>query len=224
MEKEHYIREHMKAAGVGIVELSRRMGMHRQTVYTAIDKSSITLQTLHRIAAALDIEAYRLLLPPEETQQKAGEPRQQAATERTTGHTAAHDGQEEARPGIYTRCICPHCHTVLRLIADEWRQPPEGDDTQRRQAAARHTAGHTEGRGASRRARRRQREQGESRQAGKRVCNIFKGEKGGKTPMRLAKACKCVYIHFTQYRGVWAVYCTFFFIYIEGVYNIYLYI
>lgn len=112
MEKEHYIREHMKAAGIGIVELSRRMGMHRQTVYTAIDKSSITLQTLHRIAAALDIEAYRLLLPPDDSRQ------QDTHTEQTTEHTAAHR-QEEIRPGTYTRCICPHCHTVLRLTADE---------------------------------------------------------------------------------------------------------
>ena len=120
MEKEHYIREHMKAAGVGIVELSRRMGMHRQTVYTAIDKSSITLQTLHRIAAALDIEAYRLLLPPDDTRQQAGQATdtRTAATEQATEHTAAHR-QEETRPGIYTRCICPHCHTVLRLMADE---------------------------------------------------------------------------------------------------------
>ena len=117
MEKEHYIREHMKAAGIGIVELSRRMGMHRQTVYTAIDKSSITLQTLHRIANALDIEAYRLLLPPDDTRQQAGQATGQD-TERTTEHTAAHR-QGETRPGTYTRCICPHCHTVLRLMADE---------------------------------------------------------------------------------------------------------
>lgn len=113
-KKEHYIREHMKAAGVGVVELSRRMGVHRQTLRIAIDKSSITLQTLHRIAAALDIEAYRLLLPPEDNrQQAAGQ-----ATERATEHTAAHR-QEDKRPGAYTRCICPHCHTVLRLMADE---------------------------------------------------------------------------------------------------------
>lgn len=126
MEKEHYIREHMKAAGIGIVELSRRMGMHRQTVYTAIDKSSITLQTLHRIAAALDIEAYKLLLPPDDTRQQGThtDGRQQAgqgtgqATEQATEHTAAHR-QEDKRPGIYTRCICPHCHSVLRLMADE---------------------------------------------------------------------------------------------------------
>ena len=113
--KQHYIREHMKAAGVGIVELSRRMGMHRQTVYTAIDKSSITLQTLHRIANALDIEAYRLLLPPDDSRQQA------AGHTHTDGHTeatAAHR-QEETRPGTYTRCICPHCHSVLRLTMDE---------------------------------------------------------------------------------------------------------
>lgn len=109
-KKEHYIREHMKAAGVGVVELSRRMGVHRQTLRIAIDKSSITLQTLHRIAAALDIEAYRLLLPPEDSRQ------QDTSTDR---HTAAHDGQEDKRPGTYTRCICPHCHGVLRLMIDE---------------------------------------------------------------------------------------------------------
>ena len=114
MEKEHYIREHMKAAGIGIVELSRRMGMHRQTVYTAIDKSSITLQTLHRIAAALDIEAYKLLLPPEDTRQQAGQD-----TDRHTERATAAHGQEDIRPEIYTRCICPHCHSVLRLTMDE---------------------------------------------------------------------------------------------------------
>lgn len=118
-KKEHYIREHMKAAGVGVVELSRRLGLTRQNVRIQIDKSSITLQTLHRIAAALDIEAYRLLLPPEDTrQQHTHTDGRTEATERTTEHTAAH-GQGETRPGIYTRCICPHCHTVLRLIADE---------------------------------------------------------------------------------------------------------
>ena len=118
-KKEHYIREHMKAAGVGVVELSRRMGVHRQTLRIAIDKSSITLQTLHRIANALDIEAYRLLLPPDDTrQQDTHTDGRTEATERATEHTAAHR-QEETRPGIYTRCICPHCHTVLRLTLDE---------------------------------------------------------------------------------------------------------
>ena len=116
--KQHYIREHMKAAGVGIVELSRRMGMHRQTVYTAIDKSSITLQTLHRIANALNIEAYKLLLPPDDSRQQAAGQDTDGRTEATEQPTAAHR-QGETRPGIYTRCICPHCHTVLRLIADE---------------------------------------------------------------------------------------------------------
>ena len=126
-KKEHYIREHMKAAGVGVVELSRRLGLTRQNVRIQIDKSSITLQTLHRIAAALDIEAYRLLLPPDDTRQQDThtdthtDTRTEATgqdTDQATEHTAAHR-QEETRPGTYTRCICPHCHTVLRLIADE---------------------------------------------------------------------------------------------------------
>ena len=115
-KKEHYIREHMKAAGVGVVELSRRLGLTRQNVRIQIDKSSITLQTLHRIAAALDIEAYKLLLPPDDTRQQ--DTHTDTHTEQATEHTAAH-GKEEARPGTYTRCICPHCHTVLRLMADE---------------------------------------------------------------------------------------------------------
>ena len=118
-KKEHYIREHMKAAGVGVVELSRRLGLTRQNVRIQIDKSSITLQTLHRIAAALDIEAYRLLLPPEDSrQQDTHTDGRTAATERATEHTAAHR-QEGIRPGTYTRCICPHCHSVLRLTMDE---------------------------------------------------------------------------------------------------------
>ena len=120
MEKEHYIREHMKAAGVGVVELSRRLGLTRQNVRIQIDKSSITLQTLHRIANALDIEAYRLLLPPDDTRQQ--DTHRDSHTEATRGEaeqaTAAHR-QEEIRPGTYTRCICPHCHTVLRLTLDE---------------------------------------------------------------------------------------------------------
>ena len=124
--KQHYIREHMAAVGVGIVELARRLGQTRQNVYIQIDKSSITLQTLHRIANALDIEAYRLLLPPDDTRQDTHtdgrtDTRTEATgqdTEQATEHTAAHR-QEETRPGIYTRCICPHCHTVLRLMADE---------------------------------------------------------------------------------------------------------
>ena len=127
MGKEHYIREHMKAAGVGIVELAKRLGQTRQNVYIQIDKSSITLQTLHRIAAALDIEAYRLLLPPDDTRQQDThtdthtDTRTEATgqdTDQATEHTAAHR-QEETRPGTYTRCICPHCHTVLRLTMDE---------------------------------------------------------------------------------------------------------
>ena len=121
-KKEHYIREHMKAAGVGVVELSRRLGLTRQNVRIQIDKSSITLQTLHRIANALDIEAYRLLLPPDDTRQDTHTDGRTEATgqdtEQATEHTAAHR-QEETRPGTYTRCICPHCHTVLRLMADE---------------------------------------------------------------------------------------------------------
>ena len=122
-KKEHYIREHMTAVGVGIVELARRLGQTRQNVYIQIDKSSITLQTLHRIAAALGIEAYRLLLPPDDTRQQDThtDGRTEATgqdTDQATEHTAAHR-QEETRPGIYTRCICPHCHSVLRLTMDE---------------------------------------------------------------------------------------------------------
>lgn len=118
-KKEHYIREHMKAAGVGVVELSRRLGLTRQNVRIQIDKSSITLQTLHRIAAALDIEAYRLLLPPDDTRQQHThtDGRQEATAQATEQGTAAHE--EDKRPGTYTRCICPHCHSILRLTMDE---------------------------------------------------------------------------------------------------------
>ena len=96
MGKEHYIREHMTAAGVGIVELSRRLGMHRQTVHTAIDKSNITLQTLYRIAAALNVPAHLLLLPPD------------AATQLTTGRTAGKIYIEDTH--TETHCYIPPLH------------------------------------------------------------------------------------------------------------------
>ncbi len=69
---------------------------------------------------------------------------------------------------------------------------------------------------------RQQRGNRESRQTEKKEYVIFKGDKERKTPPRLAKACKCVHIHITQYRGVWAVYCTFFYI-LRG-YIVYIYI
>ena len=107
MGKEHYIREHMTAAGVGIVELSRRLGQTRQNVHTQIDKSSMTLQTLYRIAAALDVPAHLLLLPPD------------AATQLTTGRTAGktedrEDRQDTHRSATFT---CPVCGAHLTLTA-----------------------------------------------------------------------------------------------------------
>lgn len=106
MEKEHYIREHMRAAGVGVVELSRRLGMHRQTVHTAIDKSNITLQTLYRIAAALNVPAHLLLLPPD------------AATQLTTGRTAGKtedEGKQDTHRTATT--FCPVCGARLTITA-----------------------------------------------------------------------------------------------------------
>lgn len=107
MGKEHYIREHMTAAGVGIVELSRRLGMHRQTVHTAIDKSNITLKTLYSIAAALDVPAHLLLLPPD------------AATQYTTGRTAGKTEDREDRQDTHrtTTTTCPVCGARLTITA-----------------------------------------------------------------------------------------------------------
>lgn len=106
MEKEHYIRDWMTEKGVGIVELSRRLGMHRQTVHTAIDKSNITLQTLYRIAAALDVPAHLLLLPPD------------AATQSTPGRTAGKTEDREDRQDTHTSTTtCPVCGAKLTLTA-----------------------------------------------------------------------------------------------------------
>ena len=109
-------------------------------------------------------------------------------------------------------------------------------------AGAGHTAGHTEDRRGAPGARptgikgererghtaatehttdsrsgRKQRDQAEKRY------DIFKGERREKTPLRLAKACKhCIYI--LPNIVVWWLFIALSFIYIEGVYNIYLYI
>lgn len=104
--KEHYIREHMKAAGVGVVELSRRLNQTRQNVRILIDKGGITLNTLYRIAAALEVPAHLLLLPPD------------AATQSTTGRTAGktEDREQDTYRTDTTTC-CPVCGAHLTLTA-----------------------------------------------------------------------------------------------------------
>ena len=107
MGKEHYIREHMKAAGVGIVELSRRLGQTRQNVHMQIDKSSMTLQTLYRIAAALEVPAHLLLLPPDA-----------AFTQSTPGRTAGKtedEGKQDTNRTATT--FCPVCGARLTITA-----------------------------------------------------------------------------------------------------------
>lgn len=107
MEKEHYIREHMTAAGVGIVELSRRLGQSRQNVHMQIDRNSITLRTLYSIAAALDVPAHLLLLPPD------------AATQSTTGRTAGKTEDREGKQDTHTATMtsCPACGARLTITA-----------------------------------------------------------------------------------------------------------
>ena len=108
MEKEHYIREHMTAAGVGIVELSRRLGQSRQNVHMQIDRNSITLRTLYSIAAALNVPAHLLLLPPEAafTQSTPG---------RTAGKTEDREGRQDTHNSVTT--YCPVCGAHLTLTA-----------------------------------------------------------------------------------------------------------
>ena len=108
MGREHYIREHMKAAGVGIVELSRRLGQTRQNVHTQIDKSSMTLQTLYRIAAALDVPAHLLLLPPDAAFT-------QSTTGRTNGKTEDREDRQDTHESVTTSC--PVCGARLTLTA-----------------------------------------------------------------------------------------------------------
>ena len=112
MGKEHYIREHMTAAGVGIVELSRRLGQSRQNVHMQIDRNSITLRTLYSIAAALDVPAHLLLLPPD------------AATQSTPGRTAGKTEDREDRQDTHNSVTtyCPVCGAHLTLTASSGKR------------------------------------------------------------------------------------------------------
>lgn len=112
MEKEHYIRDWMTEKGVGIVELSRRLGMHRQTVHTAIDKSNITLKTLYSIAAALNVPAHLLLLPPDA-----------AFTQCTSGRTAGKTDREGTQDThTATMTSCPVCGARLTITASRGKR------------------------------------------------------------------------------------------------------
>ena len=112
MEKEHYIRDWMTEKGVGIVELSRRLGMYRQTVHTAIDKSNITLKTLYSIAAALEVPAHLLLLPPDAAFA-------QCTTGRTAGKTGDEGKQDTNRSATTT---CPVCGARLTITASRGKK------------------------------------------------------------------------------------------------------
>lgn len=110
MDNLHYIRDWMTAKGVGIVELAKRLGVHRQTVYMSISKGGMTLTMLHRIAAALDVPAHLLLLPPDA-----------ALTQLTTGRTAGktEDRQDTHRTATVT---CPVCGAHLTLTASSGKR------------------------------------------------------------------------------------------------------
>lgn len=107
MDNLHYIRDWMTAKGVGIVELAKRLGVHRQTVYMSISKGGMTLTMLHRIAAALDVPAHLLLLPPDA-----------ALTQYTTGRTAGKTDREDTQDThTATMTSCPVCGARLTLTA-----------------------------------------------------------------------------------------------------------
>ena len=108
MNNMHYIRDWMTAKGVGIVELAKRLGVHRQTVYMSISKGGMTLTMLHRIAAALDVPAHLLLLPPDA-----------AFTQSTPGRTAGRTEDREDRQDTHESAItyCPVCGARLTLTA-----------------------------------------------------------------------------------------------------------
>lgn len=94
----------MTAKGVGIVELAKRLGVHRQTVYMSISKGGMTLTMLHRIAAALEVPAHLLLLPPDA-----------ALTQSTTGRTAGKTEDRDKQESVTT--CCPVCGAHLTITA-----------------------------------------------------------------------------------------------------------
>ena len=108
MNNMHYIRDWMTAKGVGIVELAKRLGVHRQTVYMSISKGGMTLTMLHRIAAALDVPAHLLLLPPD------------AATQSTPGRTAGKtEDRQDTHESVTTYCPVCGAHLTLTASRDE---------------------------------------------------------------------------------------------------------
>lgn len=112
MNNMHYIRDWMTAKGVGIVELAKRLGVHRQTVYMSISKGGMTLTMLHRIAAALEVPAHLLLLPPDAALA-------QLTTGRTAGKTEDEGKQDTHRT---TTTTCPVCGAHLTITASRGKE------------------------------------------------------------------------------------------------------
>ena len=112
MNNMHYIRDWMTAKGVGIVELAKRLGVHRQTVYMSISKGGMTLTMLHRIAAALNVPAHLLLLPPDATTQ--------LTTGRTAGKTEDREDRQDTHNSVTT--YCPVCGARLTITASSGKR------------------------------------------------------------------------------------------------------
>ncbi len=57
-----YIKEHLNILGITQKELAERIGVTQQSISATISRPSFP--TLERIAAALDVEPWKLLAPP----------------------------------------------------------------------------------------------------------------------------------------------------------------
>lgn len=84
-----YIKEHLKEKNIQVQELANRLGISRQALSKQL-AGALMVETLERIAAAMDIEPYKLLLPPDATQSTQA-----------------------------SGCVCPSCGKHLRIVADD---------------------------------------------------------------------------------------------------------
>ena len=111
-----YIQEYLKKNGITQTELAQRLDVKQATVSATISRPSFL--TLERIAAALNIEPWKLLAPPSVVEEL-----KQARTQRSGGDGGGLVGVVRVGCEIYTADTVQQLRAIVeRLERDEGAQ------------------------------------------------------------------------------------------------------
>ena len=110
-----YIKEHLNKSGITQKELARRLGVQQATVSATISRPSFP--TLERIAAALEVEPWQLLAPPDVVEEL-----KQARAQRSCGVGGGLVGVVRVGCEIYTADTVQQLRAIVERLEQGERQ------------------------------------------------------------------------------------------------------